>query len=88
MSTYLVAFMISEFVYVEVNSYNDKVKMGIIVRRELVNRTDYASKYAAKYLKFYEDYTKVPFPLSKIDLAAIPNLSIGGGEHFGLITEW
>jgi aminopeptidase N len=36
-------------------------------------------------LRFMEDYTRIPYPFQKLDVAAIPDFQYGGMEHVGAI---
>lgn len=55
MSTYLVAYCVSDFVYKEatVNMKGD-VKFRIYARRDAMDQVDYAAEVGPKVLKFYE----------------------------------
>lgn len=86
MSTYLVAYIISDLSYVKPNNHDDKEKIRIIVRKDATNQTDYALKIISYSLKYFKNYFNETFPLPKIDIAAIPDLQSGGMENFGLIT--
>ncbi|XP_008186165.1 aminopeptidase N isoform X2 [Acyrthosiphon pisum] len=86
MSTYLVAYMVSDFVYTETNSGYDQVKFRIISRKDAVNQTKFAINVGPKVLKYYEDYFDEKFPLQKQDMAAIPDFSAGAMENWGLVT--
>ncbi|XP_008182457.2 aminopeptidase N [Acyrthosiphon pisum] len=86
MSTYLVAYMVSDFVYTEANCGNDQVKFRIISRKESANQTELAISLGPKVLKYYEDYFDEKFPLHKQDMAAIPDFSFGAMENWGLVT--
>ncbi|XP_070497871.1 aminopeptidase N-like [Chironomus tepperi] len=85
MSTYLVAYCVSDFEYKEV-SMKDDVTFRIYARREAMNQVDYAADVGPKVLKFYEDYFQIKFPLPKIDMIAVPDFSAGAMENWGLIT--
>ncbi len=43
-------------------------------------------EYAMSFLKFYERYFGIMFPLPKIDLLAIPDFAAGAMENWGAIT--
>ncbi|XP_060868466.1 aminopeptidase N-like [Metopolophium dirhodum] len=86
MSTYLVAYMVSDFVYTEANRGYDQVKFRIISRKDAANQTELAINLGPKVLKYYEDYFDEKFPLQKQDMAAIPDFSAGAMENWGLVT--
>lgn len=60
MSTYLVAYCVSDFVYKEsIVSMKDEVKFRIYARRDAMNQVDYAAEVGPKVLKFYEVICKM-----------------------------
>ena len=103
MSTYLLAFIVGEYDYIE-----DKDSNGVLVRvytplgkkeqgRFALNVSEDNCSYhlmyhlffpcfsflqiATKTLPFYTEYFKVPYPLPKIDLIAIPDFAAGKCTH-------
>lgn len=84
MSTYLVAYMVSDFVYVESNG--DEVKFRIVARKDAADQTELAKNAGPLVLEYYEDYFDEKFPLSKQDMVAIPDFSAGAMENWGLVT--
>lgn len=86
MSTYLVAYMVSDFAYVESDSHDDEVKFRIISRKDAVDQTDLAKNAGPLVLRYYEEYFDEKFPLSKQDMVAIPDFSAGAMENWGLVT--
>ncbi|KAK4880866.1 hypothetical protein RN001_004185 [Aquatica leii] len=82
MSTYLLAFIISEFKYTEVNN-----RVRILVRPEFMNYTNYMLSESQNLLRAMENYTGLPYALEKIDLVAIPDTYFldGAMENWGLI---
>ncbi len=85
MSTYLLAFTVGELEYKE-----GKTKDGIVVRTyatpDKIKLTSYSIKIAIQALEFFSDYFKMPYPLQKLDMVAIPDFSAGAMENWGLIT--
>ncbi|XP_020864713.2 endoplasmic reticulum aminopeptidase 1 [Phascolarctos cinereus] len=85
MSTYLVAFIISDFESVS-KMTKSGVKVSVYAVPEKINQTGYALDAAVTLLEFYEDYFNISYPLPKQDLAAIPDFESGAMENWGLTT--
>jgi len=85
MSTYLLAFIVGEFDFVEGKSAD-----GIVTRvytplgKKL--QGEFALDVAVKTLPFYREYFNIGYPLPKIDLVAIPDFAFGAMENWGLVT--
>uniref|UniRef100_A0AAQ5Y5X3 Aminopeptidase n=1 Tax=Amphiprion ocellaris TaxID=80972 RepID=A0AAQ5Y5X3_AMPOC len=75
MSTYLVAYIVSDFLSISVYAVPEKI-----------DQTAFALDAAVKLLDFYDDYFDIPYPLPKQDLAAIPDFQSGAMENWGLTT--
>uniref|UniRef100_A0A2S2QD74 Aminopeptidase N n=1 Tax=Sipha flava TaxID=143950 RepID=A0A2S2QD74_9HEMI len=86
MSTYLVAYMVSDFAYVESKNPEEEVKFRIVARKDAIGQTELAKNAGPLVLKYYEDYFDEKFPLSKQDMVAIPDFSAGAMENWGLVT--
>lgn len=80
MSTYLVAFVISDFQ----NRTNGN--FSIWARNDGISAAEYALEVGPKILKFLEEFFGIPFPLPKIDMIALPDFHAGAMENWGLIT--
>ncbi|XP_015198916.2 endoplasmic reticulum aminopeptidase 1-like [Lepisosteus oculatus] len=85
MSSYLVAFVISDF-----TSNGTKSKYGtrvsVYAPPNQIDQTSYALDVAVKILEFFEEYFQIRYPLPKIDLVAIPEFESGAMENWGLVT--
>jgi puromycin-sensitive aminopeptidase len=85
MSTYLLAFIVGEYDYIEAKDSN-----GVLIRvytalgKQELGR--FALDVACKTLPFYNDYFKIAYPLPKLDLIAIPDFAAGAMENWGLVT--
>ncbi|CAO1423722.1 unnamed protein product [Diamesa serratosioi] len=87
MSTYLVAYSVSDFEYKEAAvDMKQDVIFRIYARHDAMDQVNYAADIGPKILKYYEDYFQIKFPLSKIDMIAIPDFGAGAMENWGLIT--
>ncbi|MCE9549320.1 M1 family metallopeptidase, partial [Candidatus Nomurabacteria bacterium] len=85
MSTYLLAFIIGDFEYIE-----KKSDRGVIVRVYTTPGKKHQAKFAldvtVKTLEFYEKYFDIPYPLNTLDMIAIPDFSSLAMENWGAIT--
>lgn len=80
MSTYLLAFVISDFKSIS------KGNFSVWAREEALDQANYALELGPKILKFYENYFGIDFPLPKVDLVALPDFLAGAMENWGLVT--
>ncbi|XP_682987.2 aminopeptidase N [Danio rerio] len=87
MSTYLVAFVVSDFSYI-----NNEDKAGVLVRiwarKKAIDdgQGDYALSITQPILEFFESYYNTSYPLSKSDQVALPDFNSGAMENWGLVT--
>ncbi|KAI7814437.1 aminopeptidase Ey [Triplophysa rosa] len=87
MSTYLVAFVVSDFTYIKA-----KDKKGVLVRiwarKKAIEegQGNYALSITQPILEFFEMYYNTSYPLSKSDQIALPDFKAGAMENWGLIT--
>ncbi|KAK7501330.1 hypothetical protein BaRGS_00007455 [Batillaria attramentaria] len=85
MSTYLLAFVVGEFDYVEGRD-SDGVLMRVYTPSGKKEQGQFALEVAVKTLPFYKDYFGIAYPLPKMDLIAIADFSAGAMENWGLVT--
>lgn len=87
MSTYLVAFVVSDF-----QNYSDDANTpatAVWAPKELITIANYTFVTTPKLVKYMEDFTAIPFNTSmiyKIDQVAIPDFAAGAMENWGLLT--
>ncbi|KAF5272301.1 hypothetical protein FQR65_LT04958 [Abscondita terminalis] len=85
MSTYIVAFTVTEFKYTKKNE-----NVRILGRPEAVEdgSMEYVLDNSVKLLKNLEMYTRIPYALKKLDLLAVPSdyFLDGAMENWGLIV--
>ncbi|CAK8674637.1 unnamed protein product [Clavelina lepadiformis] len=85
MSTYLLAFVVGEFDFLEDHCSNG-VKIRVYTPVGKSNQGQFALEVAKKALPFYTDYFGIPYPLAKMDLIAIADFTAGAMENWGLVT--
>lgn len=85
MSSYLVAFVVCDFEYVEATTKSN-VSIRVIAAANKINQTSFALDLATKITENYEHFFGINYPLPKQDLIAIPDFSAGAMENWGLIT--
>jgi len=61
-------------------------KVRIVHRPGFSDQTNYAGTAGIELLNFFEDYYKIPYPGSKLDLIAIPDFAMGAMENVGAVT--
>jgi aminopeptidase N len=84
MSTYLVAFLVGDFVCTSGSS--DGVPIRACATPDKLALTPYAVKAAEFVLHYYDDYFGIKYPMPKLDMIGIPDFEAGAMENFGAIT--
>ncbi|XP_061532489.1 alanyl (membrane) aminopeptidase b, tandem duplicate 1 [Phycodurus eques] len=86
MSTYLLAFIVSDFSYI--NNTVNNVTIRIFARKNAIEAGQgmYALNKTGTILNFFERYYKSRYPLPKSDQIALPDFNAGAMENWGLIT--
>lgn len=91
MSTYLLAWAVGDFAYVEAfteKNYNGKpVPVRIYTVRGIEKQGEYALAMAPRVIDLYSDLFGIPYPLEKMDILVAPEMPMDGMEHWGLITS-
>ncbi|RVE74835.1 hypothetical protein OJAV_G00026200 [Oryzias javanicus] len=87
MSTYLLAFAVSDFGHIRTES-GRSVLIRVWANKNAIEKGkgNYALEKATPILAFYEKYYNISYPLKKSDNIAIPGYHYGAMENWGLIT--
>lgn len=81
MSTYLVAFVVSDYGnYTKNASKENPTQQSIFTSHDTLKQAQYGLDEGVAILNELEKYLKVPYGLPKIDQAAIPNFRAGMNE--------
>ncbi|NXV74427.1 AMPN Aminopeptidase, partial [Atlantisia rogersi] len=86
MSTYLLAFIVSEFKCVE--NMSEKVEIRICGRPSAIDggQGNYALNVTGPILRFFEKHYNTSYPLPKSDQVGLPDFNAGAMENWGLVT--
>lgn len=87
MSTYLLAYIVSEFKNVAAVSPSG-VQIRIWARPSAIDEGhgDYALNVTGPILSFFAQHYDTPYPLEKSDQIALPDFNAGAMENWGLVT--
>ncbi|KAF2365598.1 Peptidase M1 membrane alanine aminopeptidase N-terminal [Trinorchestia longiramus] len=85
MSTYLVAFVVSDFEHIN-STANNNTLFRVWARKSAIDQAEYAKQIGPDITTYFENYFSIPFPLPKQDMIALPDFSAGAMENWGLIT--
>lgn len=85
MSTYLLAFVVGEFEFLEGTTSNG-VKIRVFTPVGSKAKGAFALDMALKSLPYLEEFFGIPYPLKKLDHIAIADFAAGAMENWGLIT--
>ncbi|KAF9180759.1 hypothetical protein BGZ51_009354 [Haplosporangium sp. Z 767] len=88
MSTYLVAWAVGDFEYVE--STTTKLKDPVVCRvytlPGLKEQGRFACEITPKILEYFSEIFGTAYPLPKMDQLAVPDFDMGAMENWGLVT--
>ncbi|NWV98288.1 AMPN Aminopeptidase, partial [Machaerirhynchus nigripectus] len=86
MSTYLLAFIVSQFKSVQ--SGSEKILIRIWGRPEAITegQGSYALNVTGRILSFFEAHYNTAYPLPKSDQVGLPDFNAGAMENWGLVT--
>ncbi|KAJ3321940.1 hypothetical protein HDU76_013989, partial [Blyttiomyces sp. JEL0837] len=85
MSTYLYAFVVSNFECID-DETRKGVKVSVCTQPHRTGLGTYALKAGVKILEYYEKTFGIAYPLPKLDLVAIPDFAAGAMENWGLVN--
>ncbi|KHN94795.1 Peptidase M1, alanine aminopeptidase/leukotriene A4 hydrolase [Metarhizium album ARSEF 1941] len=90
MSTYLLAWAVGDFEYIEQltdRRYNGKqIPVRVYTTRGLKEQGRWALWHAPKVIDFYSEIFDIDYPLPKSDLLAVHEFTHGAMENWGLVT--
>ena len=84
MSTYLLYLAAGEFEFLEQRS--GKVLIRVATTPGKKNQAKFALNMTKRFLKYFEKYSGIAYPLPKLDMIAIPDFASGAMENWGAIT--
>ncbi len=85
MSTYLLAFIVGHFEYVE-STTKEGVTVRVYTTPGKKHQAGFALECAVKMLEFYNEYFDIPYPLNTLDMIAVPDFAAGAMENWGAVT--
>ncbi|KAH8399409.1 hypothetical protein KR215_009735, partial [Drosophila sulfurigaster] len=90
MSTYLACIIVSDFKKlnstVKANGIGNDFQIDAYAQPHQLSKVQFALEIGTAITEYYIRYFKVPYPLPKLDMAAIPDFAAGAMEHWGLVT--
>ncbi|KAJ3269958.1 hypothetical protein HDV01_000764 [Terramyces sp. JEL0728] len=84
MSTFLVAFCVGEFDYLEATISD--IPCRIYTPRQMKDHAKFALEVTSQLFAFFAKYFGIEYPLPKLDLVCVPDLSAEAMENWGLIV--
>ncbi|KAK3776842.1 hypothetical protein RRG08_024616 [Elysia crispata] len=85
MSTYLLAFVVSDFDFIG-NMTSNGVEYRAYAIPESISQAQHALEVGVQLLPKYEELYQIGYPLPKQDMIAVPDFEAGAMENWGLIT--
>lgn len=80
MSTYLIAFVISDFAHISIAKSRP---FRIYARPNAINLTTYALNIGEQVITEFENHLQVKYTYPKMDQIAVPDFAIGAMENWG-----
>jgi len=85
MSSYLAAFAVGEFEYVEGSADGIPVRIYSPPGKKQLN--NFALEATENFLRYFDKYFGIKYPYEKLDLIGLPDFSAGAMENVALITS-
>ncbi|KAL2017417.1 hypothetical protein VTK56DRAFT_2219 [Thermocarpiscus australiensis] len=90
MSTYLLAWAVGDFEYIEAFTdrlYNGKkLPVRVYTTRGLKEQGRWALEHAPKIIDYFSEQFEIDYPLPKSDILAVHEFTTGAMENWGLVT--
>ncbi|NXH34073.1 AMPN Aminopeptidase, partial [Myiagra hebetior] len=86
MSTYLLAFIVSQFTSVQDDSGKTLIRIWGRPKAIKEGQGNYALNVTGRILTFFEGHYSTPYPLPKSDQVGLPDFNAGAMENWGLVT--
>nr|CAD7409546.1 unnamed protein product [Timema cristinae] len=86
MSSYLVAFVVSDFVALNRTLEDTGVVFRNWQRAAAINQSMYSIDISPRIMTYLDNFTGIPYFLPKVDQVAVPDFSAGAMENWGLVT--
>jgi tricorn protease interacting factor F2/3 len=83
MSTYLLFFGVGPF---EIHADSVDSRVRAVCLPGTASQTAFGVEFGRKALAYGEDYYAIDYPLTKLDLIAVPDFAFGAMENWGAIT--
>lgn len=84
MSTYLLYLGVGEFEFLQDKIGKTLIRIVTVPGKRQQGK--FALELTKKFLSYFQEYSKVPYPLPKLDLIALPDFIVGAMENWGAIT--
>uniref|UniRef100_A0A0A9ZCF5 Glutamyl aminopeptidase n=1 Tax=Lygus hesperus TaxID=30085 RepID=A0A0A9ZCF5_LYGHE len=85
MSTYHLAVVICDFHHIPINDQRLNVPFTVYVQDEKVENYQMAINIVLSTIDWFQEYTRVKFPLPKLDLIIMPELNLPSIEGYSVI---
>ena len=84
MSTYLLYLGVGDFEYLQ--GKLGKTLVRVVTTRGKKHQGKMSLEFTKQFLSYFQNYFKIPYPLPKLDMIAIPDFAAGAMENWGAIT--